>query len=139
MLQKIYKLIFLFLTVGILSSCNHKLSYGNYSISLEENDNGFSVKIYDGHTLLASQGKAAIIDVKTPSDDTHASLQYAAAYKSVRKRGDKLIATANIEPIVYLEEAFGTKELNEINDDIETLRKKLKAYGTGGKVLSRNH
>lgn len=96
MLQKIYKLIFLFLTVGILSSCNHKLSYGNYSISLEENDNGFSVKIYDGHTLLASQGKAAIIDVKTPSDDTHASLQYAAAYKSVRKRGDKLIATANI-------------------------------------------
>ncbi len=44
---------------------------------------------------------------------------------------------ANIEPIIHLEEAFGEKDLNNINLRLTKLRKKLTSYGIGGKPLQR--
>ena len=39
----------------------------------------------------------------------------------------------NIEPMVYLERAFGTKDVYKITDSIETLKQKLDEFGLGGK------
>ncbi len=44
---------------------------------------------------------------------------------------------ANIEPIVHLEEAFGQKDIAQINKSLPELRKQLSAYGVGGKPLKR--
>lgn len=44
---------------------------------------------------------------------------------------------ANIEPIVNLEEAFGKKDILEINETLEDLRVQLFSYGIGGKPLER--
>lgn len=44
---------------------------------------------------------------------------------------------ANIEPIVCLEEAFGKKDLSQIDMSLSELRDRLAAYGVGGKPLHR--
>ena len=44
---------------------------------------------------------------------------------------------ANIEPIVNLEEAFGKKDLSQIDMSLPELRSRLTIYGVGGKPLHR--
>ncbi|WP_308759419.1 hypothetical protein [uncultured Bacteroides sp.] len=44
---------------------------------------------------------------------------------------------ANIEPIVHLEEAFGKKDLTQIDMSLPELRNRLVTYGVGGKPLYR--
>lgn len=44
---------------------------------------------------------------------------------------------ANIEPIVYLEEAFGQKDLFMIDKTLTELRVQLSSYGIGGRPLNR--
>ena len=44
---------------------------------------------------------------------------------------------ANIEPIVQMEETFGTNNILHIRLDMEQLREALDNYGCGGKPLKR--
>lgn len=44
---------------------------------------------------------------------------------------------ANIEPIVQLEEAFGCKDIKDIDLDLEELKARLKEYGAGGRKMKR--
>lgn len=44
---------------------------------------------------------------------------------------------ANIEPIIYLEEAFGERDIFKLKDSLPELRRKLAVYGIGGKPLRR--
>ena len=44
---------------------------------------------------------------------------------------------ANIEPVVYMEEVFGEKDIFKIKQPVSELRKRLASYGIGGKPLKR--